>query len=104
MTHKGTDFRAKIGTEVHAMNDGVVLVASVGRNYGKHIVIDHGLGVMTFYLHLSEINIKEGDLVTKGQVIGLSGQTGYVTAPHLHLSVRINNISVDPMKFMELFQ
>lgn len=104
LIHKGTDFRAKTGTKISAMNDGVVSVANVGRNYGKHIVIDHGLGVMTFYLHLSKINVKVGDSITKGQVIGLSGETGYAAAPHLHLSVRIYNVSIDPVKFMEFFK
>lgn len=104
LTHKGTDFRAKNGTKVMAMNNGVVRVANIGRNYGKHIVIDHGLGVMTFYLHLSKINVKVGDTITKGQLIGLSGETGYAEAPHLHLSVRIYNISVDPVKFMDIFK
>ena len=104
LTHKGTDLRASEGTEVFAMNDGLVKVASEGRNYGKHIIIDHGLGVMTFYLHLSKVNVKEGDLVTRGQLIGLSGQSGYAAAPHLHLSIRIYNISVDPMKFLALFK
>lgn len=104
LTHKGTDLRASEGTEVFAMNDGLVKVVSEGRNYGKHIVIDHGLGVMTFYLHLSKTNVKQGDMVTRGQLIGLSGQTGYAAAPHLHLSIRIYNIAIDPMTFLELFK
>jgi len=104
LTHKGTDLRASEGTKVFAMNDGLVKVVSEGRNYGKTIVIDHGLGVMTFYLHLSKINVKEGEMVKQGQLIGLSGQTGYAAAPHLHLSIRIYNISIDPMKFIELFK
>lgn len=104
IAHKGTDFRAKEGTSVRAMNRGVVRVARTYRNYGKVIVIDHGLGLMTFYLHLSKMYLNEGELAKKGQIIGLSGQTGYVTNPHLHLSVRINNNSVDPVKFLELFK
>lgn len=103
LAHKGTDLRAKEGTPVMAMNRGVVRVARVYRNYGKVIVVDHGLGLMTFYLHLSKIKVNEGELVKRGQIIGLSGQTGYVLSPHLHLSVRINNNSIDPIKFMELF-
>lgn len=102
--HKGVDYRAKEGTEVMAMNRGVVRIVKTYRNYGKTIVIDHGLGVMSFYLHLSKIKVREGALVQKGQVIGLSGQTGYAEAPHLHLSVRISNVSVDPVKFMGLFR
>lgn len=104
IAHKGVDFRAKEGTRVMAMNRGVVRVAKSYRNYGKVVVIDHGLGLMTFYLHLSKIKVNEGELVKRGQIIGLSGQTGYVLSPHLHLSVRINNNSIDPVKFLELFK
>lgn len=104
IVHKGTDFRAKEGTPITAMNTGIVRIARTYRNYGNVIVIDHGLGLMSFYLHLSKIKVNEGELVKRGQTIGLSGQTGYVLSPHLHLSVRINNNSIDPLKFMELFK
>lgn len=104
LAHKGIDLRAKEGTPVMAMNRGVVRIARTYRNYGKVMVVDHGLGLMTFYLHLSKIKANEGELVQQGQVIGLSGQTGYALSPHLHLSVRINNNSIDPLKFMELFK
>lgn len=104
LAHKGTDFRAKEGTAVTAMNRGVVRIARTYRNYGKVIVVDHGLGLMSFYLHLSKMNVNEGELVKREKVIGLSGQTGYALSPHLHLSIRINNNSIDPVKFMELFK
>lgn len=104
IAHKGTDFRAKEGTPIMSMNKGVVRVARTYRNYGKVLVVDHGLGLMTFYLHLSKIKVNEGELVKRGQVIGLSGQTGYALSPHLHLSIRISNNSIDPVKFMELFK
>ena len=104
IAHKGTDLRAKEGTPVAAMNRGVVRIARNFRNYGKVIVIDHGLGLMSFYLHLSRMNVNEGELVKRGQIMGLSGQTGYALSPHLHLSIRINNNSIDPMKFMDLFK
>lgn len=104
LAHKGTDFRAKEGAPIKAMNRGVVRIARTYRNYGKVIVVDHGLGLMTFYLHLSKMNVNEGELVKRGQTIGLSGQTGYALSPHLHLSIRINNNSIDPVKFMELFK
>lgn len=87
-----------------AMNRGIVRVVKTYRNYGKVIVIDHGLGLMSFYLHLSKMKVNEGELVKRGQTIGLSGQTGYTLSPHLHLSLRINNNSIDPVKFMELFK
>lgn len=104
LAHKGTDFRAKEGTPIMAMNRGVVRIARTYRNYGKVVVIDHGLGLITFYLHFSKIKVNEGELVKHGQMIGLSGQTGYALSPHLHLSIRINNNSIDPVKFMDLFK
>lgn len=102
--HKGVDYKADEGTEVMAVNRGMVLVVGEYRNYGKTVVIDHGLGVMSFYLHLSEVKVKEGDVVEKGQIIALSGQTGYASGPHLHLSIRVYGVSIDPVKFLELFK
>ncbi|MEK7193303.1 MAG: M23 family metallopeptidase [Patescibacteria group bacterium] len=101
--HKGTDFRAEEGTRVRAMNRGVVRIARSYRVYGKTIVVDHGLGLLTFSMHLSKIKVNEGELVLPGQVIGLSGKTGYAEQPHLHVSVRINGTSIDPIKFLDLF-
>jgi murein DD-endopeptidase MepM/ murein hydrolase activator NlpD len=101
--HKGTDFHADSGTKVRAMNRGVVRVAHAYTVYGKTVIIDHGLGVNTLYMHLSKIYVNEGELVLPGQVIGLSGMTGYAEVPHLHLSIKINGISIDPVKFLEFF-
>jgi len=103
IAHKGVDLRAKTGTKVVAMNRGVVRIAKTFQVYGKTIVVDHGYGVMTFYMHLSKIKVNVGELVLPGQLVGLSGQTGYAENPHLHITVRINNISVDPIKFLDLF-
>jgi murein DD-endopeptidase MepM/ murein hydrolase activator NlpD len=103
ISHKGTDFHAPPGTPVYAMNSGKVVLTRDFTSYGNTIVIDHGLGLQTLYLHLSEIDVKEGDMVTKGELIGKSGETGYAEGPHLHLSVKINSISIDPMTFMSLF-
>jgi murein DD-endopeptidase MepM/ murein hydrolase activator NlpD len=104
ITHKGTDFRAKTPLPVLAMNRGVVRIAKKFTVYGNTVVIDHGLGVQTMYMHLSKIRVNVGELVLPGQVLGLSGSTGYAEAPHLHLSIRINNISIDPEKFLSLFK
>jgi murein DD-endopeptidase MepM/ murein hydrolase activator NlpD len=104
ISHKGTDFRAEEGTPVKAMSRGIIRIAKLYRNYGNTIVVDHGLGLQTFYMHLSKINVSVGDTVERGQIIGLSGQTGYAAFPHLHLSVRINNISVDPITFLSFFE
>lgn len=103
IAHKGIDFRAAEGTPVFAMNRGVVRLTQTGRNYGKTIVVDHGLGLQTFYMHLSKISVNEGELVLPGQVIGISGQTGYAEKPHLHVTVRMNEVSIDPKKFLEIF-
>lgn len=103
IAHKGTDFRAKEGTPVMSINRGVVRIAKTYRDYGKTVVVDHGLGVQSFYMHLSKINVTPGQLVSAGQTLGLSGQTGYAAQPHLHLTIRINGVSVDPMIFFSLF-
>ena len=76
IAHKGTDFRAPEGTPVMAMNRGVVRMARQGPIYGKTIVIDHGLGIMTFYMHLSKIKVNEGELVKPGADIGAFGKDG----------------------------
>ncbi|MEK7607560.1 MAG: M23 family metallopeptidase [Patescibacteria group bacterium] len=104
IAHKGVDFRAVEGIPVLAMNRGVVRIARWGRNYGNTIVVDHGLGLQTFYMHLSKIKVNEGELVLPKQIIGLSGQTGYAEKSHLHITVRINDISIDPVKFIEFFK
>lgn len=103
IVHKGTDFRAPTGTEVMAMNSGVVEIATKYTVYGNTVVIDHGSGIHTMYMHLSKINVKKGDRVERGDALGLSGETGYAGAPHLHISVRVNGISIDPMTFLKFF-
>lgn len=103
ITHKGTDFRAKEGTEVYAMNRGVVRFAKKLTVYGNTVVIDHGQGIMTMYMHLSTIVAKQGHIIRKGDLVGYSGMTGYSQGPHLHLSVRVSNKSIDPEVFMKLF-
>ncbi|MDO8482256.1 MAG: M23 family metallopeptidase [bacterium] len=104
ITHKGTDFRAKEGTPVVAMNRGIVRLGRKYQVYGETVIIDHGFGLHTVYMHFSKIKVNEGELVKQGQVIGLSGQTGYAGGPHLHVSVWIDKVSINPMKFMELFR
>lgn len=100
--HSGTDFRAQVGTEVRASNDGkVVLVAN--RFYsGGTVLLDHGYGIYTCYFHMSKFNVKEGQMVHKGEVLGLSGQSGRVTGPHLHFSARVSGVQVDPLQLISL--
>ena len=104
ISHKGTDFRAPIGTEIFAINTGKVILVKSFRNYGKTVVVDHGQGVLSLYMHLSEFRVMEEEVVKKGQIIGLSGMTGYATGPHLHLSVKIDSYSIDPMVFLNFFK
>lgn len=100
--HLGLDFRVPSGTPVQAMNDGTVLLARPLYFEGNFVVIDHGQGLLTLYLHLSEFKVKEGDRVKRGQQIGLSGGTGRATGPHLHVAVRWQGTYLDPAQLIKL--
>lgn len=100
--HKGMDFRARMGTPVHASNSGVVVLARKLYFEGNCVAIDHGLGLYTISMHLSRIDVREGQRVTKGELLGLSGATGRVTGPHLHWAVRWENAYLDPAKLLRL--
>src|SRR4030095_16309391 len=100
--HQGMDMRADTGTPVAAMNNGAVIVAREMFYEGGFVVIDHGQGLLTLYMHLSEIKVKEGDHVGKRQIIALSGGTGRATAPHLHVGVRWQGIYIDPHALLTL--
>ena len=101
-THKGLDFRVPSGTSVAAVNNGRVILARPLFYEGNFVVIDHGQGLLTLYLHLSSFLVKEGDDVTKGQPIGISGGTGRATGPHLHLAVRWQGVDLDPQVLLKL--
>lgn len=101
-SHLGLDFRAAVGTEVRAANRGTVILARNLYFEGNCVFIDHGQGLLTLYFHLSEIKVKEGDKVESGTVLGLSGNTGRVTAPHLHFAARWQGIYVDPETLLAL--
>lgn len=100
--HLGLDFRVPSGTAVHAMNDGTVVLARPLYFEGNFVVIDHGQGLLTLYLHLSEFEVKEGERVKRGQEIGLSGGTGRATGPHLHVAVRWQGTYLDPASLIRL--
>ncbi len=100
--HSGTDFRAKMNTPIKASNDGIVVLAKKRFFAGNSIIIDHGLGIYTCYYHLNRFKIKKNEKVKKGEIIALSGKTGRVTAPHLHFSIRINKIQVDPIQAIKV--
>lgn len=100
--HQGLDYRAAVGTTVRATNRGKVLLARGLYYEGNCVAIDHGDGLVTLYMHLSEIKVHEGDRVSGGQVLGLSGGTGRVTGPHLHFAARWQGIYVDPSTLLTL--
>lgn len=100
LRHLGVDLDAAVGTPVYAVNDGVVSFVEELTVYGKMIIIDHGLGIYSLYLHLNEFKVAKGDKVTRGEVIGLSGSTGYSLGPHLHFSIKVKGANIDPLRFI----
>lgn len=98
--HTGLDFRAQMGDPVRATANGKVASSGWAGGYGRMVEIDHGNGLSTRYGHLSEINVKVGDIIKIGQVIGAVGSTGRSTGPHLHYETRIDGDAVDPQKFL----
>jgi murein DD-endopeptidase MepM/ murein hydrolase activator NlpD len=98
--HEGIDFSAKIGTPVYATADGTVeYVRTAKEGYGKSIMINHGMGYKTRYGHLSKFVVKRGEKVKRGQLIGLVGNTGKSTGPHLHYEVHVKGNPVNPISF-----
>ncbi len=98
--HTGLDFRAPTGDPIRATANGRVVSAAYQGGYGRMVEIDHGNGLSTRYGHMSEINVRAGDTVKIGQVIGAVGSTGRSTGPHLHYETRIDGEAVDPQKFL----
>ena len=94
--HSGADLKATAGTPVHAANRGRVVLAKELFFSGNAVFIDHGQGVFTTYLHLSEIQVDVGQIVERGAQLGLAGATGRVTGPHLHWGARVLDARVDP--------
>jgi murein DD-endopeptidase MepM/ murein hydrolase activator NlpD len=98
--HSGLDIHATTGTPVHAAQRGRVALAEELYFAGNAIVLDHGMGVYTFYGHLSEMDVKEGDVVDAGALIGRVGATGRVTGPHLHWGLEVNEARVNPLQIL----
>lgn len=98
--HRGVDLGVPTGTEVRAMSDARVRFAGVQRGYGNVIWLDHGGSVLTVYAHLSVVRVSTGATVEGGQIIGLSGATGDVSAPHLHFEVWRWGRQVDPVPLL----
>ncbi|GEM_PF-352879 len=98
--HRGVDMSVPTGTPIRSMLPGQVRFAGEMRGYGKVVWLEHRRGVLTVYAHLSEIQVRTGQEVGHQQVIGLSGATGRVTAPHLHFEVWVAGRAVDPVGFL----
>ena len=98
--HKGMDFTSPKGTPIYATGNGKVTRADAGSSgFGRHIRIDHGFGYVTLYAHLSKYNVKRGQKVKRGDLIGYVGSTGRSQAPHLHYEVRYNKQQINPINF-----
>lgn len=99
--HTGADLNGASGDRVRAVKAGVVMAASTMDGYGNVVVIDHGDQIATVYAHLSAFDVRFGDTVEVGQLIGRVGSTGYSTGPHLHLELRVSGAPVDPMPHVD---
>lgn len=99
--HLGYDLAVTERVGVEASNDGRVVYAAPLGIYGNCIVVDHGYGLQTIYGHLSQINVHEGDMVTRGQVMGLSGQTGMAGGDHIHFAMQLDGVQIDPKEWWD---
>ncbi len=98
--HAGIDISAPFGKEVRASNSGISVLATDLYFSGLTVILDHGLGLFSYYCHFSELRVKRGTQVRKGEVIGLVGSTGRSTGPHLHWSVKVFQSRVDPLSLL----
>ncbi len=99
--HNGLDIGQDQGTPIKAVNNGRVLLAEYLIGTGNTVIIEHGYGLKSWYYHMESLNTKKGDMIKKGDIIGLVGSTGFSTCPHLHLSISVNHVYVNPMPFFE---
>ncbi len=97
--HQGIDISASSGTNVQTTGDGIVAFSGNDRGYGQMIAVNHGYGYKTIYAHLSKLMVHQGQKVSRGDVIALSGNTGVSTGPHLHYEVQKNNVKVNPTAY-----
>lgn len=98
--HTGIDLGGAIGTAIYAYRPGTVTFAGWGTGYGKHVIINHGNGMTTYYAHCSELLVSVGQQVSEGQLIAKIGMTGYTTGPHVHFEVRLNGVPVNPYPYI----
>ena len=102
--HKGVDYAAPSGTPTYTVGDGVVEFAGVQGGYGNMVIVRHANNHSTVYAHLSRIQVRKGQSVTQGQVIGAVGSTGWSTGPHLHFEFRVNGVYTDPQRIIQQAQ
>jgi murein DD-endopeptidase MepM/ murein hydrolase activator NlpD len=100
--HKGIDIRGKSGEKVHAINKGRVVLANNLFFGGNTVILDHGQGIFSIYMHLSKIEVSKDEVVKKGTVIGLVGATGRATGPHLHFGIKITGIDTNPFSLFNV--
>ena len=100
--HSGVDLRAPAGTPIKVTNRGIVVLTANHYFSGKSIIIDHGGGIHSMYFHLSRISVETGEVVEKGDLIGLTGSSGRVTGPHLHFGIRLDGRRINPLKLIEI--
>ena len=98
--HAGVDISAAMGTPVHAAADGIVYHAEYAGAYGRLVIIDHGNGMRTYYAHLSRFEVVPGQEIRRGEVLGLSGASGRVTAPHVHFEIRLGGSPINPHPYL----
>lgn len=99
--HTGLDIGDKVGNPIYATDDGKVERSGWSKGYGYNVVINHGNGLQTLYGHASQLLVKDGETVSRGQVIALIGSTGWSTGPHLHLEVRVNGVRKNPISYIK---
>jgi len=100
--HRGVDIRGRMGSDVKATADATVMLQKYDKLNGKYILLDHGNGFMTKYAHLKKSLVQKGDIVKRGQVIGLVGNSGRSTGPHVHYEIRFNDKIVNPTRFVRI--
>jgi murein DD-endopeptidase MepM/ murein hydrolase activator NlpD len=100
--HRGIDMKGDAGDEVRASNDGRVVLEEELFFGGNTIILDHGQGIYTIYMHLSKFNVSPGDVVSKGDIIGFVGSSGRATGPHLHFGAKVQEMSVNPVSLFDL--
>ncbi|MBN1382711.1 MAG: M23 family metallopeptidase [Deltaproteobacteria bacterium] len=99
--HRGIDIATRAGKEIHAPSDGIVAEVSRRADEGLMIRINHGYGIVTAYAHLLKTKVKEGDVLQRGDVIGTVGNSGRSTGPHLHYGIFVNDVPVNPRKYLQ---